>query len=145
MKDKIKVKLDEGAKVPTRAYKTDAGLDLYSRKNKVIPARGSAIFDTGVHVELPLNTVGLLMSKSGLNVKFGLTNEGVIDYGYRGSIVVNLYNNSTTDYTVKKGDKISQLLIVPILTPEVEIVDSSVELYGGMTERDSGGFGSTGR
>lgn len=136
----MKVKLDAGAKKPTRAHPTDAGLDLYARETQVVPARESATFDTGVHIELPVGTVGLLLSKSGLNVKHGLTGEGVIDAGYTGSIVVKLYNNSGYDYTIHAGDKIIQLVILPILTPDIEIVDSLAE-----TERGDGGFGSSGR
>jgi dUTP pyrophosphatase len=135
----MKVKLDDGAKL-TRAYSTDAGLDLYSRITQIVPAKESAVFDTGVHIELPANTVGMLKSKSGLNVKHGITSEGVIDVGYTGSIRVKLYNHSGYDYTVNKGDKISQLVIMPILTPELELVDELEE-----TERGSNGFGSTGK
>ena len=96
--------------------------------------------DTLVHVELPLNTVGMVKSKSGLNVKHGIQSEGVIDVGYTGSIMVKLYNHSNRGYIVEKGDKISQLVILPILTPDLELVDELDE-----TERGTGGFGSTGR
>lgn len=116
----MKIKLDENAKMPTRAHMWDAGLDLYSRENKTVPARGSACFDTGVHVELPPMSAGFLKSKSGLNVKHNLTSEGVIDPGYTGSIVVKLYNHSDTPYEVK--------------VDELE-----------KTDRGDGGFGSTGR
>lgn len=136
----MKIMLDEGAKMPTRAHKTDAGLDLYAKETQIVPARESAVFDTGVHIELPPNTAGFLKSKSGLNVKHGITSEGVIDVGYTGSIVVKLYNHSGYDYTVNAGDKISQLVIVPILTPKLEIVDSLED-----TERGSNGFGSSGK
>lgn len=151
----MRIKLDEGAKMPTKAYSTDAGFDIYSREDKVVPARGSAIFDTGVHIDLPMVyinrdvltqpttkflTAGVLASKSGLNVKHNITSEGIIDIGYEGSIVAKLYNHGDTDYEVKKGDKISQLLIVPILPVELELVD---ELKGG--ERGNNGFGSSGR
>ena len=136
----IKIKLDDGAKMPTRAHSTDAGLDIYARDEQIVPAKESAIFDTGVHIELPVGTVGMLKSKSGLNVKYGLTSEGVIDVGYTGSIVVKLYNHSGVDYRVKAGDKISQLVILPILTPTPYIVDSLEE-----TERGDNGFGSSGR
>lgn len=144
----MNIKLDEGAKMPTKAYKTDGGFDIYSREDKVVPGRGSAKFDTGVHIDLPklqicdqvLLTAGVLASKSGLNVKHNITSEGIIDIGYDGSIVVKLYNHGDTDYEVKKGDKISQLLIVPILPVELELVD---KLNGG--ERGSNGFGSSGK
>ena len=136
----MKIMLEPWAIMPTRAHETDAGLDLYAHEKQIVPARESAVFDTGVHIQLPENTVGMLKSKSGLNVKHGLTSEGVIDVGYTGSITVKLYNNSGIDYTVERGDKISQLVILPIVVPSLEIATSLEE-----TERGSGGFGSTGR
>ena len=139
-KSKLNIKLDKGAKLPTRAHATDAGLDLYAMEDQIISARESAEFDTGVHIELPAGTVGFLKSKSGLNVKHGITGEGVIDVGYTGSIRVKLYNHSGTDYRVKAGDKISQLVILPILAPSLELVE---EL--GESERGENGFGSSGR
>lgn len=136
----MKIVLDKNAFMPTRAFPTDAGLDLYATETKVVPARGSAVFATGVHIELPKGTAGMVKSKSGLNVKHDLTSEGVVDVGYVGSICVKLYNHGDKDYTVSRGDKISQLVIVPILTPTLELVDSL-----GETERGTGGFGSTGK
>lgn len=136
----MNIKLDNGAYMPTRAHDTDAGLDLYSRYELTVSAGGSEIFDTGVHIELPPGTVGFVKSKSGLNIKHGITSEGVIDEGYTGSIVVKLYNHSDEDYTVKKGDKISQLVILPILKPDIEVVDELED-----TDRGSNGFGSSGR
>lgn len=136
----MRIKLDNGAKMPTRAHETDAGLDIYARETKTILAGKSEVFDTGVHIELRKNTVGMLKSKSGLNVKHGITSEGVIDVGYTGSIVAKLYNNSDKDYTVNAGDKITQLVILPILTPELELVESLED-----TERGNNGFGSSGK
>ena len=139
----MRIKLDEGAITPTRAHSTDAGMDLYAREEKVIPARGSATFDTGVHIELPCGTVGMLKSKSGLNVKHGIVSEGVIDVGYTGSICAKLYNHSDDDYVVHKGDKITQLVIMLYIAPDksgIEIVD---ELDA--TDRGNNGFGSSGR
>ena len=137
---KLSVVLDEGAIMPTRAHEDDAGLDLYSRENQIVSAKEAGYFDTGVHIEIPKGFVGMLKSKSGLNVKFGILSEGVIDAGYTGSIVVKLYNHSGYDYRVKRGDKISQLVILPIITPELEEVKELEQ-----TSRGSGGFGSTGR
>ena len=136
----MKVVLDEGAKMPTRAHDTDAGLDLYARDSCIVEAKDSAIFDTGVHVEIPVGFVGFLKSKSGLNVKHGIVSEGVIDAGYTGSIVVKLYNHSGYDYRVNAGDKISQLVILPVALVNLQQVDSLDD-----TERGNGGFGSTGR
>lgn len=136
----MKIKLDPWAIMPTRAHDTDAGLDLYATEDKAVLAHGSALFDTGVHIQLPPNTAGMLKSKSGLNVKHGITSEGVIDVGYTGSICVKLYNHSDTAYMIHKGDKISQLVIVPIIIPPISVVDELEE-----SERGDHGFGSTGR
>lgn len=136
----MRVMLDKGAYVPTRAYDWDGGLDLYSPIFQVVPARGSAVFDTGVHVAVPIGCVGLLKSKSGLNINHNLSGEGVIDAGYTGSIRVKLYNQGDTDYEVKKGEKLIQLLIVPVRLETVELVDRLDD-----TERGENGFGSTGK
>ena len=136
----MKVKLDKGAYMPERAHSTDAGADLRTPYDVIVPAKGSVVIDTGVHIELPPNTVGMLKSKSGLNVKYGITSEGVIDVGYTGSIAVKLYNHSDKPYELKAGDKISQLVVMPILTPTFELVDELED-----TERGSNGFGSSGR
>lgn len=141
----MKVKLDPGAYMPTRAHDLDAGLDLYSPVNAVVPARwsdskNSVCIDTGVHVEIPAGYVGMVKSKSGLNVKHNLTSEGVIDAGYTGSIVVKLYNHGNNHVIIDKGQKISQLVIMPIITPDLELVDELPP-----TDRGNGGFGSTGR
>ena len=135
----MKVMPDPGAIMPTRAHPTDAGLDLYAPRTVLIPARGSAVVDTGVHVSLPEKTVGMLKSKSGLNVKKNILGEGVIDEGYTGPIVVKLYNQGDEDVTIEAGQKLIQLVILPILTPALEQVDSLDE-----TDRGAGGFGSTG-
>lgn len=136
----MKIKLDNGAYLPTRAYPTDAGLDLYSPQTVIVPARGNAVIDTGVHIELPQNTAGFIKSKSGLNVKHGILSEGVIDVGYSGSIKVKLYNLSDNDYTVHDGDKITQLVILPIVALPLELVDELDE-----APRGNNGFGSSGK
>ena len=106
-----------------------------------LKARGSSAIDTGVHVAIPMGYVGMLKSKSGLNVRYGITSEGVIDAGYTGSIVVKLYNNGDEDYVVNRGDKITQLVVMPIYNDEVEIV---YELPA-IGDRGDNGFGSTGK
>ena len=137
----MKVKLDQGAYKPTRAHPTDAGLDLYARESQVVPAQESAIFKTGVHIQLPKGTCGILISKSGLLCKHGITSTGLIDEGYTGEIVVKLINNSGYDYFVNGGDKISQLVVVPCFYVDVMLVDE-LDKYDG---RNEAGFGSTGR
>lgn len=128
------------SRMPTRAHSSDAGFDLYARETAIVEAKDSCKFDTGVHIEIQEGYVGFLKSKSGLNVKHGITSEGVIDAGYTGSIVVKLYNNSGYDYKVNAGDKISQLVLLPIVTPELEIADSLTD-----SDRGNNGFGSSGR
>lgn len=145
IRNELRIALDDGSYAPVRAHETDAGLDLRTPIEVTVPARGSAVIDTGIHVELPvcndgLKTAGFLKSKSGLNVKHGIVSEGVIDVGYTGSIRVKLYNHSDTDYTFAAGDKITQLVILPVFTPVLEIVGSLED-----TERGNGGFGSSGR
>ena len=132
--------LDPGAFMPEFAHKTDAGADLRSPIETVVPARNSVVIDTGVHVETQEGYVGMLKSKSGLNVKHDLIGEGVIDSGFQGSIRVKLYNLGDTDYQIHRGDKIIQMVILPCGYCEFTQVDKFAE-----TERGDGDFGSTGR
>ena len=135
----MKIKLDPGALMPVRAHNDDAGLDLFAREEQVILPGGSAVFDTGVHVELPRGTFGKLESKSGLHFKTGIVClGGVVDSSYRGSIHVKLTNIGDKPYMIRKGQKIVQMIIQPCLAPEMELVD---ELSG--SDRGSNGFGST--
>ena len=138
--ERVKITLDVGARIPIRAHDADAGYDLCAREDKVIVGGKSAVFDTGVHVQLPKGTAGVLVSKSGLNVIHDITSTGLIDEGYTGSIRVKLYNHGFTPYKVHAGDKISQLVIVPIHTPPLEVVRHLEE-----TERGDNGFGSSGK
>ena len=126
----------------------DAGYDLRTPIDFRVPAGGYAIVDTGVHIQIPEGYVGFLKSKSGLNVKAHITGEGVIDSGYTGSIVVKLYSHQKAPTSMaevfgtsfSRGDKIIQIVLLPIFKPDIEIVDSLEE-----TERGDGGFGSTGK
>lgn len=143
--DEIRVMLDDGAIMPTRAHADDAGLDLYTPEDfAIMPADeygvDSGTVDTGVHVEIPKGYVGMIKSKSGLNVNYGIISEGVVDAGYTGSIKVKLYNLGQDEMRFRRGDKISQLVILPIVTPVPKLVDAFAE-----TERGNNGFGSTGR
>ncbi len=136
----MKIKLDNGAFVPVRAHGTDAGADLRSPIDALVPARGSSVIDTGVHIQLPHGYVGMLKSKSGLNVKHGITSEGVIDEGYTGAIKVKLYNHSDYPYAFLRGEKITQLVIVPCEYVDFDLVDDLED-----SERGGEGFGSTGK
>lgn len=136
----IKIALDPGATMPTRAHEYDAGLDLYAAERKIIRAMDWERVSTGVHAQIPSGFVGLITSKSGLMAKLGITSRGTIDAGYNGTIQAILFNHSRKDYIVEKGDKITQMVIVPCCLPEPVLVDKLEE-----TERGAGGFGSTGR
>lgn len=135
----LRVKLEDGARLPDRAHPTDAGVDIFAPHDVTIPARGSAVVDTGVHVQLPPGTVGMLKSKSGLNVKYGIVSEGVIDEGYTGSVVVKLYNLGDKEIVLTEGMKITQLVVMPVAYPTIVEVG---EIGGG--PRGDAGFGSTG-
>ena len=145
----IDVQLDEGAFMLERAHDTDAGADIFAPHDvKVSPSRanedgtvdiGYAVVHTGVHVELPENSAGMLKSKSGLNVKHGIISEGVIDKGYGGEIVVKLYNLTGSEVAFPQGSKITQLCVIPVMYPSFRQVDEI-----GAGERGNGGFGSTG-
>ena len=152
----MKIMLDKGAIMPTRAHPWDAGLDLYAPEATNVPGAtiqidpytyslpmvilGKRTVDTGVHVEIPEGYVGFIKSKSGLMVKYGITTDGTIDSHYTGSIKVQLFNHSHNQYDFKAGDKIAQLVILKCELPELEVVDKLEE-----TDRGDGGFGSTGR
>lgn len=134
------IKLDPGAFPPFRAHPTDAGLDIRAMEAGIVRARQSAIFRTGVHIQLPPGTAGLFVSKSGLMMNHDITATGLVDEGYDGEVMIKLINHGYDDYNVSTGDKIGQLVIMPVLYEPVQIVDS---IRAG--ERGSAGFGSTGR
>ena len=135
----LNVMVDDDANLPTRAHKTDAGLDLYAMENGWIFPFSRKVFDTGVHVAIPEGYVGMLTSKSGLMMKNGITSRGTIDCGYTGSIRAVLFNHSWRFVKIKKGQKITQLVLFPIEIPQLEWVDGLDD-----TERGTGGFGSSG-
>ncbi len=136
----MKIKLDPGAKLPERAHPDDAGLDLFSTVDCTVTAHGRFTIETGVHVAIPKGYVGLLTSKSGLMRKQGLTCRGTIDSGYTGTIQAVVFNESGEDVIIRKGEKVTQLVIIPCIAPELELVEELDD-----TERGAGGFGSTGR
>lgn len=139
----INIMLENGAKLPERAHPSDAGLDLFLPTNHepiTVFKKNSITIDTGVHIEIPEGYVGILKSKSGLNVKHDLTGTGVIDAGYTGTITVKLYNHGNEKHTFLPGDKLIQLLIIKCETPELTQTNSFKN-----TERGTNGFGSTGR
>lgn len=133
-------RLDPSAVVPTRAHPDDAGLDLYSLEDAALEPGAGRIVKTGVAVAIPPGHVGLVCDRSSLAKRGLKTAGGVIDAGYRGELGVVLWNISPAAQTVKKGERLAQLLVIPVATPAPVEMDDL-----GATARGAGGFGSTGR
>lgn len=139
----LKCKVTDLKYTPTRAHHGDAGLDLMAAENALLYPGDRQAVDTGVSVEIPDGYVGLLCARSGNAARRGLgivNGVGVIDSGYRGPVNVLLINHGRNNLAVMRGDRIAQLLIVPIETPDVEIVDRLSD-----SDRGTGGLGSSGR
>lgn len=133
-------RLDPAAVLPTRAHADDAGLDLYALEDGTFQPGEGKVARTGVAVAVPAGHVGLVCDRSSLAKRGLKTAGGVIDAGYRGELGVVLWNISGAPQSVKKGERLAQLLVIPVATPApVE----SEEL--GETARGANGFGSTGR
>ncbi|UZJ54207.1 hypothetical protein CBS101457_003527 [Exobasidium rhododendri] len=128
------------AKAPTRGSAQAAGYDLYASEDSTIPKSGRAVVATGIRLAVPSGCYGRVAPRSGLALKHGIdTGAGVIDSDYRGLLGVILFNFGSEDFAVKPGDRIAQLILERIETPEVEVVEDLDE-----TTRGAGGFGSTG-
>lgn len=126
--------------IPQRQTINSAGYDLHAYESVSIPPHERKLISTGIQLAIPVGCYGQICSRSGLALKYGIICiAGVIDSDYRGTVGVLLYNTSNTTFEVKKGDRIAQLIIIPILTPTL-LEASSLE----KTERGEGGFGSTG-
>lgn len=129
-----------GGFTPSYAYPGDAGADLCSSTDTVIPAREKMLVSTGIRMALPEGHVGLIWPRSGMAVKYGIDcGAGVIDSQYRGEVKVLLFNHSDGEYFIKQGDRIAQLLIQKVETVEFLPVDDL-----DATDRAEAGFGSTG-
>ena len=142
---KIK-KLNENAVVPKAATGGSAGMDLYACLDSdiVIKPGERVLVPTGIAIALESNAyVAYIYARSGLAIKSGITLSncvGVVDSDYRGEVKVGLINLSNAEYTVANGDRIAQMVIAPVIIPEISEVDELDE-----TERNTGGFGSTGK
>jgi len=134
------LKLHPEAKVPTRAHEHDAGLDLSSAESYTLKPGEGKIFKTGIAVALDPGFVGLVWDRSSMGKKGIKTLGGVIDSGYRGEIGVILWNISAEAQEIHFGDRIAQLLIQAVETPQTKEVTALSE-----TKRGSGGFGSSGK
>jgi dUTP pyrophosphatase len=137
------IRLSEHATLPTRAHDSDAGLDLYAAEGARISPGGRVSVGTGLAVAIPEGLAGLVLPRSGLALKHGVTlvnSPGLIDPGYRGEVRVLLHNTDlTSEFRLASGDRVAQLILVPIAhaSPlESDSLDSTV--------RGAGGFGSTG-
>ncbi len=144
--DAIRVKiLKKGAKLPTYGTAEAAGADLYACIPEPITIQPgeSAFVPTGIALEVPKGCAGLIYARSGLACKRGLApanKVGVVDSDYRGEITVVLYNHGNVPQTIENGERIAQFIITPVLTPAYAIAEELSD-----TERNTGGFGSTGK
>ncbi len=138
-------KLNENAVVPKRQTEFSAGYDLSACCGEplTVKAGQTVKVHTGVAMEIDgdRNTVGLIYARSGIATKFGIAPAncvGVIDWDYRGELIVALHNSSQDDFVINHGERIAQLVLAPVFTPEVEEVGELSD-----TARGEGGFGST--
>lgn len=139
-------KLRDNAIIPTRATEGSAGMDLYAciEEAVTIQPQQRVTIPTGIAVALPSNEfVTFIFARSGLGIKHGIAlsnGVGVIDSDYRGELCVGLLNSSDKPYTVNPNDRIAQMVVMPVCIPTVSVVDTLEE-----TQRNTGGFGSTGK
>jgi dUTP pyrophosphatase len=135
-------KTNEDARIPTRNFDTDTGFDIYSVETIVIPARGSTVVDVGLMFAYITPGYWIkIEGRSGLGFKYGITpHPGIIDQGYRGTAGIKLYNNTDTEYTVKRGERIAQLIVYRNYYVEMSEVENVEE-----SERGAKGFGSSGK
>ncbi|KAA8900016.1 dUTPase-like protein [Sphaerosporella brunnea] len=133
-------KLSASARLPTRGSEFAAGYDLYAARAAAIPAHGKALVDTDIAMAVPVGTYGRVAPRSGLAAKnFIDVGAGVIDADYRGQVKVLLFNHGPEEFVVKEGDRVAQLILERIITPDVVEVQELEE-----SVRGAGGFGSTG-
>lgn len=141
----INISVDSSYLLPEYAYVNDAGCDLKSSEDVIIQSGERAIIDTGVRISLPLGVVALVSPRSGLAAKHGITvlnSPGVIDSGYTGNIKVIIFNSSKSDYTIKKGDRIAQLLFQEVKRANFVKVEN-ISTY--ISDRSDNGLGSSGK
>lgn len=138
----VEIELLEGGSIPTYARDGDAGADLTASEDAIVPALGRVLVKTGVKIAIPYGYVGLVHPRSGLALKSGITvlnTPGTIDSGYRGEVGVILFNSTNSDFEIKQGDRIAQLVVQKVSTVDFNVVDALTE-----SDRGEGGFGSTG-
>lgn len=137
----VNIKLFRNGKAPTYAKDDDAGMDLYAREGTCLWSYEAKPIPVGVAVEIPKGHVGLVTGRSGLASKHGIDiYGGIVDHGYTGEIRAIMFNGSNTPFYVEPGDRIAQLLILPCVRAELQVVEELEE-----TARGTAGFGSSGR
>lgn len=132
-------KLHPDALLPRRAHPTDSGADLFALARTVLPPRSVTNVHTGVAVELPEGTSGIIWGKSSVESKGVKAMAGLVDAPYRGELIVCMYNLNDTEFVFEKGQKVAQLVVLPTLYPDFEEAEELSD-----TARGAGGFGSTG-
>jgi dUTP pyrophosphatase len=135
--------LHSAAQLPRRAHPGDAGADLFSVEEVVIPAGERKDVGTGIALAIPSGYAGFVQPRSGLAFKHGImvvNSPGLIDAGYRGEVRVSLFNSSREPFTVAVGERIAQFVVQKVEEPEFLATDVLPD-----TSRGEGGFGSSGR
>ena len=138
----IEIKLiNSNAKIPTQNHNSDIGYDISASKNVSLKSNEVTLVNTGLAINLPKHCAGFVLPRSGLSTKYKITlinSPGLIDPGYTGELLIPLINHSDSDYEIKSGDRIAQLVLINTHSVDFKIVNTLPE-----TDRSSGGFGST--
>ncbi len=138
--------LSDKATFPTKANEDDAGWDISSAEDTIVPARGKAKVKTDLKVRIPYGTYGRIAPRSGLTWKNSIdTGAGVIDYIYLGEILIILFNHSDDDFKIKIGDRIAQFILEKINLSKPELAEANdPDFDEKATTRGAKGFGSSG-
>ena len=139
----IKIKrLNENAILPEKQHDSDAGYDLHSIEEIILKPNKIYKVRTGIAIQIPNNYAGLVLPRSGLSSKYGISlinTPGLIDSGYRGELLIPLINHSSNEYTINKTERVAQLILLEIPEVKIEVTSDLDE-----SDRNSKGFGSTG-
>ena len=139
----IKIKrLNENAILPEKQHDSDAGYDLHSIEEIILKPSKIYKVRTGIAIQIPNNYGGLVLPRSGLSSKYGISlinTPGLIDSGYRGELLIPLINHSSNEYTINKTERVAQLILIEIPEVKIEVTSDLDE-----SDRNSKGFGSTG-
>lgn len=140
---KLQITVNEGVEAPSYAHEGDAGLDLRVSEDVVLEPGETKKVGTGISMAIPKGNVGKVFMRSGFATRANImlaNGTGIIDSGYRGEIMLPLFNASDSTKSIPRGERVAQIIIEPYVACELEIVDELDD-----TERGTGGFGSSGR